>query len=46
MNLLLGEVLAASEVVGELAAAELDGVGACKVGATGGQPLPVVQLLI
>lgn len=45
-NLLLGEVLAPSEVVGERAAAELDGVGARKVGAAGGQPLPVVQLLI
>jgi hypothetical protein len=45
-NLLLGEVLAAGEVVGELAAAELDGVGAREVGAAGGQPLLVVQLLI
>lgn len=44
--LLLGEVLAPSEVVGELAAAELHGVGARKVGATGGQPLLVVQLLV
>jgi hypothetical protein len=46
MNLLLGEVLAPSEVVGELAAAELHGVGARKVGSTGGQPLLVVQLLV
>jgi hypothetical protein len=46
LNLLLGEVLAPGEVVGELAAPELDGVGARKVGATGGQPLLVVQLLI
>jgi len=45
-NLLLGEVLAPSEVVGERAAAELDGVGARKVGAAGGQPLLVIQLLI
>ena len=45
-NLLLGEVLAAGEVVGELAAAELYGVGAREVGAAGGQPLLVVQLLI
>lgn len=43
--LLLGEVLAPSEVVGELAAAELDCVGARKVGSAGGKPLLVVQLL-
>uniref|UniRef100_A0A0A9E285 Uncharacterized protein n=1 Tax=Arundo donax TaxID=35708 RepID=A0A0A9E285_ARUDO len=44
--LLLGEVLASSEVVGELAAPELDGVGTRKVCAAGGQPLLVIQLLI
>jgi hypothetical protein len=43
--LLLGEVLAPSEVVGELAAAELDCVGARKVGSAGGHPLLVVKLL-
>jgi hypothetical protein len=46
LNLLLGEVLAPGEVVGELAASELDSVGARKVGAAGGQPLLVVQFLI
>ena len=44
--LLLGEVLAAGEVVGEVAAAELHSVGAREVGAARGQPLPVIQLLI
>ena len=44
--LLLSEVLAAGEVVGELAAAKLHGVGACEVGAARGRPLFVVQLLI
>ena len=44
--LLLGKVLAAGEVVGELAAAELHGVGAREVGAARSRPLLVVQLLI
>lgn len=46
LNLLLSEVLAPGEVVGELAAPELDGVGTSEVGAAGGKPLLVVQLLM
>lgn len=44
--LLLGKILAAGEVLRELARAELHGVRPGEVGAAGGQPLLVIQLLV
>lgn len=45
LDLLLGQILAAGEVLRELARSELHGVGAGKVGPAGRQPLLVIELL-
>lgn len=44
-DLLLGKILAAGEVLRELARAKLNGVSTCEVGAARGQPLLVIQFL-